>query len=77
MRTRSGNRVLQRQIAPLQPVIFGVGDLGRVILVIGDIVPRNLRGQPLQLGAGLVLGQIVDWRVRDIGQGFTRTWIAS
>ncbi len=48
-----------------QPVIFGVGNLRRVVLIIGLVVPLDLERQPLVLDLGLGLGE-----VGDVGGGF-------
>ena len=48
-RTRCGNRCLDRVVAPAQGVIVRVGDVRRVLLVIGAVVMRDLGGEPFQL----------------------------
>ena len=69
-RFSSGKARLDRRVAPAQLVVFGVGDLRRVVGVIEPVVMRDLGGEPRQLGARLVLGQRLD-RPRVIGRSFT------
>ena len=48
-----------------QRIVFGVGDLRRVVLIIGLVVPLDLERQPLVLDLGLGLGE-----GGEIGRGF-------
>ena len=43
---------LQRGIAPNERVELGIANLGRVIVVVQAVVPRDLVGETLQLGGG-------------------------
>ena len=57
-----GKARLDRGVAAAQLVIIGIGDLRRGFGVIEPVVMANLRGQRGQLGAGLLLGQLIDGR---------------
>jgi hypothetical protein len=51
---------LDRRVAAAQFVIFGVGDGGRVFLIIAAIMAGDFVGQPRMLGLGLLFGEFVD-----------------
>ena len=59
-RTRSRKARLDRRVALAQSVIGGVGDLGRVFLIVAPVVLGDGGGQPLQLGLGLRRGEVGD-----------------
>ena len=61
---------LDRAVAPPQRVVVGVGDGGRVFLVIAPVVLGDFGAKPRVLGLGLLLGEIVD------GRSFRRLVIA-
>src|SRR3546814_11884635 len=50
-------RRLKLGIAPHQRVIFGIGDLGRILGVIEPVVMRDCLGQPHQLVGGFGFGE--------------------
>ena len=51
---------LDRQVSLAQGVVFGIGQLGRVVLVIGRICICNGPGQPLQLRRRFTFAQRLD-----------------
>ncbi len=51
---------LDRGVAPLQRVIVGVADRGRVVLVVADVVGRDLVRQAGEFVCGLGFGQVFD-----------------
>ena len=51
---------LDRRVAAAQFVIFGVGDGGRVFLIVAAIMAGDFVGQPRMLGLGLLFGEFVD-----------------
>ena len=59
-RTSSGKRFSIVVIAPAQRVVFGVRNLGRVLLVIEPVVMRDFPGQAFQLRLRLGFGQLLD-----------------
>ena len=53
-------------IASPQPVVFGVADIGRVVVMIEPVVAGNLGRQPLELGLRLRRAQCRGREVRHI-----------
>ena len=70
-RISSGKARLDRLVAAPQLVVFGVGNLRRVLGVIEPVVMRDLGGEPRQLGARLLLGQQLDRAQRQNGLSLT------
>ena len=59
-----GERGLQRLVPLAQFIVCGVCYLGRVLAVIEVVVARDLDRKPGELGARLLLGQIL-WIARE------------
>ncbi len=56
----SGEARLDRAIALDQRVVIGIGDFGRVLLVVALVVVRDQLGEPRQLAGGGFLRQRID-----------------
>src|SRR5690606_27033172 len=54
-----GKGSLDLGIAPTERVIFSIGDLRRILLMVGDVGCGDLARQPLQFGGGLFGCQLV------------------
>ncbi|MCY1551466.1 hypothetical protein D9M68_877990 [compost metagenome] len=67
-----GEGFLDGVVAAAHRVISRVGDLGRVLLVIGDIGLGNGSGEAGQLGVRFLFGEIVDGFGGQVGHWITR-----